>query len=106
VPAFQGQVLPLQSDLGDPASVEAVWADLREKDISVDVLVLNAARTQNEASMLDLGWELAWKLFETNVRGNLMSVAKFMGQPESRQKVSNQHPSHTYLLIQDSNDPR
>jgi short-subunit dehydrogenase len=87
VPGFRGNVTPMQCDLGDVASVEAMWTHLKEEGIVVDVLVLNAAKTQEESSMLNLGWEKTWELFETNVRGNLMMVERFMSKSTSPRKV-------------------
>ncbi|KAJ6009301.1 hypothetical protein N7522_004317 [Penicillium canescens] len=87
VPEFKGKVTPMQCDLGNVASVEAMWTHLKEEGIVVDVLVLNAAKTQEESSILNLGWEKTWELFETNVRGNLMMVERFMSKSTSPRKA-------------------
>ncbi|KAJ5746496.1 hypothetical protein N7520_011678 [Penicillium odoratum] len=84
---FQGTVIPIACDLGDPTNIETLWAELNDRQIVVDVLVLNAARVQDkECSMLSLGWQQTWQLFETNVRGNMIMVEKTMGQAGTKQK--------------------
>ena len=88
VSEFQATVLPITCDLGDPANIETLWAELNDRQIVVDVLVLNAARVQEkESSMHSLGWQQTWRLFETNVRGNMILVEKTMGQADPKQKV-------------------
>lgn len=85
---FQGTVLPITCDLSDPQNIEALWAELNDRQIVVDVLVLNAARVQDqESSMLGLGWQQTWQLFETNVRGNMILVEKTLNQADTKQKV-------------------
>ncbi|KAJ5245798.1 hypothetical protein N7468_000781 [Penicillium chermesinum] len=85
---FQATVIPITCDIGDPTDIEALWAQLNDRQIAVDVLVLNAACVQaQESSMLGLGWQKTWQLFETNVRGNMILVEKMMSQADTKQKV-------------------
>ncbi|KAJ5211261.1 hypothetical protein N7491_011081 [Penicillium cf. griseofulvum] len=87
VPEFKGKVIPMQCDLGDVASVESMWAYFKEVGTVVDVLVLNAAKSQEGSSILDLGWKETWELFETNTRGNLIMVEQFMRKSTSPRKA-------------------
>ncbi|KAJ5428813.1 hypothetical protein N7445_010267 [Penicillium cf. griseofulvum] len=87
VPEFKGKVIPMQCDLGDVASVESMWTYFKEVGTVVDVLVLNAAKSQEGSSILDLGWKETWELFETNTRGNLIMVEQFMRKSTSPRKA-------------------
>ncbi|KAJ6119517.1 hypothetical protein N7523_003797 [Penicillium sp. IBT 18751x] len=85
---FQATVIPITCDLGDPTNIETLWAELNDRQIVVDVLVLNAARVQaKESPLLSLGWQQTWQMFETNVRGNMILVEKTMSQAHTKQKV-------------------
>ncbi|KAF5003574.1 hypothetical protein FDECE_9888 [Fusarium decemcellulare] len=54
--------------IADSDSIDKLWDNLDAEGIRVDVLVLNAAMTDQFGKMESLGWRNVWKAFETNVR--------------------------------------
>lgn len=75
--------------ISDVARVQHVWAELKTKWISVDVLVLNAAA----ASTLPQGLKeddlvgKVWSTFEVNVRSALLMMEVFRKQGPAKGKV-------------------
>ncbi|KAJ3539244.1 hypothetical protein NM208_g5570 [Fusarium decemcellulare] len=52
--------------IADSDSIDKLWDNLDAERIRVDVLVLNAAMTDQFGKMESLGWRSVWKAFETN----------------------------------------
>ncbi|KAK0719146.1 putative short-chain dehydrogenase [Lasiosphaeris hirsuta] len=74
------RVIAENSDGSDLAAIDQLWASLAEKDVFVDVLILNAAKFAEVKPLLDLGVEHVWTSFETNVKGPLRFSEKFYKQ--------------------------
>jgi len=76
------RIIGEKSDAADPESIDKLWADLAERNIVVDVLVLNAAKFATPGSLLSLGITNVWKSFEFNARSLLLHTEKFHQQPK------------------------
>lgn len=83
-------MLTHECDISDVARVQHVWAELKTKGISVDVLVLNAAA----ASALPQGLKeddlvgKVWSTFEVNLRSALLMMMEvFRKQGPAKRKV-------------------
>ncbi|KAK0663918.1 hypothetical protein QBC41DRAFT_328980 [Cercophora samala] len=74
------------SDVSDLEASEKVWAGLKENDIVVDVLVLNAVALGPTGSLVDANLESVWKAYEVNVRSLLDHTQRFYKQQGGRQK--------------------
>ena len=91
--AAKGNVTKIQAYRSDQASladIDELWDGLDAKGITVDVLVLNAAKFATPKPLLELGTEQVWEAFEANVRGPIRYAERFARQSgaEERQKVS------------------
>ena len=75
-------------DVTDNKSVETFWDGLKDKGVTVDVLVLCAAKFTEPKPLLDLGADEVWTQFEANVKGPLYMTDKFYRQNEDKEKVS------------------
>lgn len=75
-------------DVTDKPAVAALWSGLKDKEIGVDVLVLNAAKFALMKPLFELGSDEVWSMFEANVRGPLMMAEAFSKQGGDKQKVS------------------
>lgn len=85
------EVLIRPSDISDRTAVAALWEDLKEKAIEVDVLVLNAAKTTSAGGfgpLLNNTVDDIWSSYETNVLGPLSMAAGFDKQNSSIYKVN------------------
>lgn len=74
-------------DVTDKAAVAALWLDLKDKGIEVDVLVLNAAKFSPLQTIFELGSDEVWSMFEANVHGPLMLAEAFAKQGGDKPKV-------------------
>ena len=72
--------LTRQLDIADEASIEALFAWLADKNIVLDVLVLNAAQIGVEATELDQGHRQIWSDFVSNVRSYAIFADLFYHQ--------------------------
>ncbi|KIK52492.1 hypothetical protein GYMLUDRAFT_1028757 [Collybiopsis luxurians FD-317 M1] len=80
-----------QTDIGDDASVTALWDFLQSQKIVVHVLVLNAAQiTPSGTDTLSMNKEELMTAFGVNVGGNFYMSAKFVQQPlrHARQQLN------------------
>jgi NAD(P)-dependent dehydrogenase (short-subunit alcohol dehydrogenase family) len=75
------KIIGKKSDAADPQAIDALWDDLAGDSVSVDVLVLNAAKFATYKPLLELGIDNVWKSFEVNVRGVLHFAERFHKQP-------------------------
>lgn len=85
------EVLTRSFDVSDKTAVAALWEELKQKGIEVDVLVQNAAKTSSSGGLgplLDNTADDIWDLYETNVHGPLLMAAGFDKQNVSKYKVS------------------
>ncbi|TVY74011.1 putative galactose dehydrogenase GalD [Fusarium oxysporum f. sp. cubense] len=88
-------------DLSDAEMVDALWDDLKDKGVTVDVLVLNAAKFTDTKPLLDLGAEEIWSQFEANVKGPIYMTDRFDKQNDGSQKFlvnltsANMHTCHS-----------
>ncbi|KAH7136795.1 hypothetical protein B0J13DRAFT_677615 [Dactylonectria estremocensis] len=75
-------------DIGNLAESAALWSSFRTDGIFVDVLVLSAAKFQDQKTLLEVDLDAAWSLYETNVRPLLDFSQRFNAQEASveRQK--------------------
>ncbi|KAK5628449.1 hypothetical protein RRF57_004164 [Xylaria bambusicola] len=78
--SYTGVVLGIPCDIGDAASVDALWAKLRDDGIVADVLVLNAAVFAPKKTLLEVGTEDIWKIFDFNVRAQMQMTERFYKQ--------------------------
>jgi NAD(P)-dependent dehydrogenase (short-subunit alcohol dehydrogenase family) len=67
--------------------IAELWQALKNDDIGVDILVLNAAKT-GDSPILEKGSSYTWEFFETNVLSSLRMAEKFSQQGPSEGKVS------------------
>ncbi|KAF2026990.1 NAD(P)-binding protein, partial [Setomelanomma holmii] len=90
------EVVTYSCDIADMVEVQRVWDDLNAEDISVDVLVLNAAAvcTLPQGLAEDDLVAKVWSTFETNVRSALQMTDIFLKQGSKKGKVR----SHLAIL--------
>ncbi|MBE3049059.1 SDR family oxidoreductase, partial [Candidatus Bathyarchaeota archaeon] len=74
-------------DVANRQSVAALWDKLGEQDISVDVLVLSAARVTESVPLLDVGVEELAAAFRANVLGPHHFAQRLYQQPTKGPKV-------------------
>lgn len=85
------EVLVRSVDISDRTAVVALWDDLEEQGIAVDVLVLNAARLSTDhgfGPILENTVDDIWSSYETNVLGLLSMIARLEKQNVDKYKVS------------------
>lgn len=85
------EVLVRPSDVSDRKAVAALWEDLENRAIEVDVLVLNAAKMISDGGLGPLSNSTVddiWNSYETNVLGPLSMAAWFDKQNLGRYKVN------------------
>lgn len=85
------EVMIRPSDVSDRTAVAALWEELKEKAIEVDVLVLNAAKMISDGGLgplLNSTIDDIWTSYETNVLGPLSMAAGFDKQNLGRYKVN------------------
>lgn len=80
------QVEGRECDIGDLELTEALWADLAEKNIFVDILVLNAVKYPKPKSLLELGRDGIWDNLTVNVRSVIDYTERFHKQPNGEQR--------------------
>jgi NAD(P)-dependent dehydrogenase (short-subunit alcohol dehydrogenase family) len=85
------KVFARRCDVTSESEVKALWDELAEKKLLIDVLVLNAAKFTTPAPLLELGAEEIWAQMEVNVKGSILFTERFMQQNQGKQKVSNLH---------------
>ncbi|KAJ4187433.1 hypothetical protein NW767_012351 [Fusarium falciforme] len=86
------KTLGLVSDFGDEADVEKLWSGLRQDDIFVDILVLNAAKMWLPNTLLGLGSQTVKDGFAFNVVSPFLWIGWFYKQRETQ-------PSKKLILI-------
>jgi NAD(P)-dependent dehydrogenase (short-subunit alcohol dehydrogenase family) len=79
-------IIGRRSDAIDPTAIDTLWTGLAEIGISVDVLVLNAAKFTIPKPLLDLSTDEISSLFETNVRGPIQFASRFYYQVSARDR--------------------
>ncbi|KAE8366885.1 hypothetical protein BDV27DRAFT_170419 [Aspergillus caelatus] len=82
------QALGRRCDVADLDSVNALWKNLANGGILVDIVVLNAAKLSAQP-ILDLGKDAVWDEYVMNVRTHLDFTERLYKQPgdEDRQKT-------------------
>ncbi|ROW15080.1 hypothetical protein VPNG_03417 [Cytospora leucostoma] len=73
-------------DVTDKPAVIAFWSGLKEDGIEVDVLILNAAKFAPLNTILEIGSDEIWSMFEANVHGPLVLAEAFAKQGGNRPK--------------------
>ncbi|UPL00370.1 hypothetical protein LCI18_011304 [Fusarium solani-melongenae] len=86
------KTLGLVSDFGDDTDVEKLWSGLRQDGISVDILVLNAAKMWLPNTLLGLGSQTLKDGFAFNVVSPFLWIEWFYKQRET-------YPSKKLILI-------
>ncbi|KAL5611273.1 hypothetical protein FOBRF1_007390 [Fusarium oxysporum] len=87
-------VIPRLCDIADTEESVKLWSGLNDDGISVDVLVLNAAKFgQQQQSLLKADLDFAWSLYETNVK----SLLDFCQQLNKQQKVDGERKAIVYV---------
>ncbi|MBL8243948.1 MAG: glucose 1-dehydrogenase [Rhodanobacteraceae bacterium] len=64
-----GQAEALAAHIGDPAAIDALFAELDARGLSADLLVNNAAANPYFGPMLDMGLDAFHKTVDVNIRG-------------------------------------
>lgn len=67
--ASGGQAEALAAHIGDPAAIDALFAELDARGLSADLLVNNAAANPYFGPMLDMGLDAFHKTVDVNIRG-------------------------------------
>lgn len=67
-------------DMAKPDAIESLWADLERRGVTVDVLVLNAARISESQGILERGTDAVWGDYNVNLRAQLHMAEKFYKQ--------------------------
>lgn len=75
-------VISRPCDVSKDEEVVALWDWLAAENITIDVLVLNAAMFAEAKLLHQLGIERLWKEFEVNVKGPLYFTEKFLNQKD------------------------
>lgn len=83
----------LVSDFGDDTDVEKLWSGLRQDDIFVDILVLNAAKMWLPNTLLGLGSQTVKDGFAFNVVSPFLWIEWFYKQRET-------YPSKKLVSVQ------
>jgi NAD(P)-dependent dehydrogenase (short-subunit alcohol dehydrogenase family) len=74
------------SDAFNIDAIDALWSDLQEEGIYVDVLALNAASFGATKPILEASREETWQDFEANVKSPLAMAIKFAKQTTGTNK--------------------
>ncbi|KAL5601533.1 hypothetical protein FOBRF1_009066 [Fusarium oxysporum] len=86
--------IPCLCDIADTKESVKLWSGLNNDGISVDVLVLNAAKFgQQQQPLLEADLDYAWSLYETNVK----SLLNFCQQLYKQQKVDGERKAIIYV---------
>lgn len=64
-----GQAEALAAHIGDPAAIDALFAELDARGLTADLLVNNAAANPYFGPMLDMGLDAFHKTVDVNIRG-------------------------------------
>jgi NAD(P)-dependent dehydrogenase (short-subunit alcohol dehydrogenase family) len=64
-----GQAEALAAHIGDPAAIDALFAELDARGLAADLLVNNAAANPYFGPMLDMGLDAFHKTVDVNIRG-------------------------------------
>lgn len=75
------KVLSRAVDATATAQVDALWAELAGRGLTVDVLVLNSVKFSSEHTLLGMGTPEVWSHFEANVKAPLYMAELFSKQP-------------------------
>lgn len=67
--ASGGQAEALAAHIGDPAAIDALFAELDARGLTADLLVNNAAANPYFGPMLDMGLDAFHKTVDVNIRG-------------------------------------
>ncbi|CAJ2513879.1 Uu.00g019980.m01.CDS01 [Anthostomella pinea] len=76
----QPDIRGLPCDITDPSAVAALWRQLADEGVIVNVLVLNAAVIAPAKPVPEMGTCGLWGVYEMNVRAQLDMAARFYGQ--------------------------
>jgi NAD(P)-dependent dehydrogenase (short-subunit alcohol dehydrogenase family) len=74
---FSCSISGFECDISDPAAVNALWDKLEGDGVEIDILALSAASNGRSAQILEMGSAEIWKVYEANVRGNLLFTERF-----------------------------
>ncbi|KAF2676627.1 putative short-chain dehydrogenase [Lentithecium fluviatile CBS 122367] len=80
------QVLTYKVDVTNKVDIAALFDDLANKRLAVDILVLNAAKFAGQTPLLELGVDELWTHMEANVKGPMLLMESFMKQNTRKQK--------------------
>ncbi len=95
------QVVGKVCNMADPVAAKALWNQLNDEGITVDVLVLNAASISEQVPILERGTDGIWADFAMNVRAQLDFVERFhsqTGKGSQCPKVRETPPAHETTL--------
>ncbi|CAM1504624.1 Fc.00g022150.m01.CDS01 [Cosmosporella sp. VM-42] len=67
-------------DVTDSESTASLWSWLAEKEIIIDVLILNAGKQSPLKTMLELGLKEVWEFYKVNVYGHMDFAENFYKQ--------------------------
>jgi len=74
---FSCSISGFECNMSDPAAVNALWDKLEGDGVEIDILALSAASNGRSAQILEMGSAEIWKVYEMNVRGNLLFAERF-----------------------------
>lgn len=80
-------VLTYKADVTIKSDVHSIFDTLASKGLSVDVLVLNAAKFAKPIPLMELGMDELWTHMEANVKGPMMLTERFLRQNSGTKKV-------------------
>ncbi|KAJ4369599.1 hypothetical protein N0V83_005361 [Neocucurbitaria cava] len=80
------KIIARACDVVNLADVDALWKNLADQGIVVDVYVANAAKFTEPKALLQLGAEEVWSQVETNVKAPLVFAEKFYAQPGGKKQ--------------------
>ncbi|KAF2126489.1 NAD(P)-binding protein [Dothidotthia symphoricarpi CBS 119687] len=80
------KIVAITCDVVNQTEVDALWKELDEQGIAVDVYIANAAKFTEVKPILELGAEEVWSQVETNMKSPLYFTERFYKQASGKQK--------------------
>ena len=85
------KILARTCDLVKTENIEALWKDLADQNIVVDVFINNAAKFTELQTLSQLGADEIWSQIDANFKGPLYFSDKFCAQKTDKQRVTSPH---------------
>lgn len=81
------KIIARSADLTNLVDIAALWKELGNKGLTVDVYVANAATITGPAPLFEVGADGVWAGIEGNLKSQLYMTEKFMAQGGDKKKV-------------------